>query len=72
MSEPNAKPQPPNFLEVNAAANPDKPMVIGLDRTISWGQLRERSRALAQRLFELGLRPGDQAAVMTYNFPEYY
>jgi acyl-CoA synthetase (AMP-forming)/AMP-acid ligase II len=60
-----------NPLESHAAAQPEKPAVIGLERSLSFGKLRERARALARRLYVLGLRPGDQVAVMTYNLPEY-
>ncbi len=60
-----------NPLETHAGSQPQKPAVIGAARSLSYGQLRERARALAKRLYALGLRPGDQAAVMTYNLPEY-
>jgi fatty-acyl-CoA synthase len=71
MPETTPRPKPPNFLEIHAGNHPEKMAVIGPDRSLTYGQLRERSRALAKRLFHLGLRPGDQAAVMTYNLPEY-
>jgi fatty-acyl-CoA synthase len=63
-------PQPPNWLAMHAASHPDRPAAISKDRTLTWGQLYERSRALARRLYDQGLRPGDQAALMTYNRPE--
>ncbi|MBW1870351.1 MAG: AMP-binding protein [Deltaproteobacteria bacterium] len=71
MSEAEARPKPPNFLEIHAGNHPDKAAVIGLDRSLTYGQLRQRARALAKRLYHMGLRSGDQAAVMTYNLPEY-
>ena len=37
--QPRAK--PPNFLEIHAANHPDKMAVVGLDRTLTYGQLRE-------------------------------
>jgi fatty-acyl-CoA synthase len=70
MSETTARPKPPNFLEIHAGNHPDKTAIIGPDRSLTFGQLRERSRALAKRLYALGLRPGDQVALMTYNLPE--
>jgi fatty-acyl-CoA synthase len=60
-----------NLLEIHAGSQPDKPAVIGLERSLSYAQLRDRARALARQLHGMGLRPGDQAAVMTYNLPEY-
>jgi len=60
-----------NPLDTHAATRPEKPAVIGSTRSLSYGQLQERARALARHLYGLGLRPGDQAAVMTYNLPEY-
>ncbi|MBU2547824.1 MAG: AMP-binding protein, partial [Proteobacteria bacterium] len=72
MPETETKPKPPNFLEIHSATQPDKTAVIGLERSLTYGGLRQRARALAQRLFDMGLRPGDQASVMTYNFIDYY
>ncbi len=65
--QPRAK--PPNFLEIHAGNHSDKMAVIGLDRSLTYGQLRERARALARSLYGLGVRPGDQVALMTYNDP---
>ena len=45
--------------------------VIGPERSMTYGQLRERARSLARSLYGLGVRPGDQVALMTYNLPEY-
>jgi fatty-acyl-CoA synthase len=70
MSEATNRPKPPNFLEIHSASKPDKVAIIGPNSALTYGQLRERSRALAQRMYQMGLRPGDQAAVMTYNLPE--
>ena len=70
MTEDQARPKPPNFLEIHSASKPDKLTIIGPDRALTYGQLRERSRALAKRMYQMGLRPGDQVAVMTYNLPE--
>ncbi len=70
MTGASTRPKPPNFLEIHSASKPDKLATIGLDRALTYGELRERSRALAKRLYQMGLRPGDQVAVMTYNLPE--
>ncbi len=70
MTEPEARTKPPNFLEINAGNNPDKMAYIGLERSMTYGQLRERARTLAKSLYRLGVRPGDQVALMSYNYPE--
>ena len=71
MSEIPTRKKPPNFLEINAEKHPDKTAVIGLGRSMTYGQLRQRARALARSLYGLGVRPGDQVALMTYNLPEH-
>ena len=69
MTDEQPRAKPPNFLEVHADNHPDKVAVIGLERSLTYGQLRERARALAKSLYGLGVRPGDQVALMTYNDP---
>lgn len=72
MSEDKTLPQPPNWLAMHNAAKPEALVAVGPDRSITWGELYLRSRDLARRLYAKGLRPGNQAAVMTYNMPWYY
>lgn len=72
MSDDKTLAQPPNWLSIHNDAKPDHLVTIGPDRSISWSQLYQRSRALAKRLFDMGLRPGDQVALMTYNLPWIY
>ncbi len=69
MTNEQPREKPPNFLEIHAGNHPDKMAVIGPGRSITYGQLRERARALAKSLYGLGIRPGDQVALMTYNDP---
>ncbi len=71
MTETETRSKPTNFLEINAANNPDKIGLIGLERSLTFGQLRERARALAKSLYRLGVKTGDQVAFMSYNLPEY-
>jgi fatty-acyl-CoA synthase len=71
MSEEQTRSKPTNFLEIHAGNLPDKTAIIGMERSLTYGQLRERARALAKSLYGLGIRPGDQIAIMTYNLPEY-
>ena len=72
MSEDKTQPQPPNWISVYNASKPDALVAVGLNRSLTWRQLYERSRTLARRLYDLGLRPGDQACLMSYNLPWYY
>ena len=72
MPEDKTLPQPPNWLSLYNAAKPDSLVAAGPDRGITWAELYVRSRALAKNLYQLGLRPGDQAAIMTYNLPWSY
>jgi len=61
--------KPPNYLEIHAGNHPDKPAVIGPDRSLTYGQLRQRAQALAKSLYGMGVCPGDQVALMSYNDP---
>jgi len=70
MSKIPTRKKPTNFLEINTGKHPEKTAVIGLERSMTYGQLRQRARALARSLYGLGVRPGDQVALMTYNLPE--
>jgi fatty-acyl-CoA synthase len=71
VSEQQPRSKPTNFLEIHAGNQPDKTALIGLERSLTYGRLRERARALARSLYHLGIRPGEQIAIMTYNLPEY-
>ncbi|MGQ0631008.1 MAG: acyl-CoA synthetase [Sporichthyaceae bacterium] len=56
----------------HAAINPDKPAVImaGSGRVLTYGQLEQASRRLAQVFATAGLRRGDVVALLTDNRPE--
>jgi len=71
MSEQEPRSKPTNFLEIHAGNQPDKMAIIGLERSLTYGQLRKRARVLAQSLYKLGIRPGEQIAIMAYNQLEY-
>jgi fatty-acyl-CoA synthase len=71
MSDKESRSKPTNFLEIHAGNHPDKTAIIGLERSLTYGQLRERARTLAKSLYGMGIRPGEQVAIMTYNLPEY-
>lgn len=69
MTTAPSRTKPPNYLEIHAASHPDKPAVVGPERSLTYGQLKKRARALAKSLYGLGVRPGDQVALMSYNDP---
>ena len=56
----------------HAATNADKPAVImaGSGRTLTYGELEERSARLARVLHDRGLRAGDVIALVSDNTPE--
>lgn len=57
-----------------AATTPDKPALImaGSGRTLTYGELDERSLRLARHLRAAGLGPGDVVALISDNRPETY
>ena len=69
MADNQLREKPTNYLEIHALTHPDKTAVIGPTRSVTYGQLRSRARALAKSLYGMGVRPGDQVALMTYNDP---
>lgn len=70
-SEPEPRSKPTNFLEIHAGNQPDKTAIIGLERSLTYGLLQQRARALSKSFYQLGIRPGEQIAIMSYNLPEY-
>jgi len=58
---------PTSMFAARVAENPDKKIVIDGDRSLTYLQAYEKSTSLAKHLHKLGLKPGDHAAVMTYN-----
>ena len=72
MSEQEPRSKPTNFLEIHAGNQPDKTALIGLERSLTYGELQKRARSLARSLYGLGIRPGEQIAIMTYNLLEYF
>ncbi|WP_225859469.1 non-ribosomal peptide synthetase [Streptomyces albicerus] len=47
-----------------AAAHPERPAVIAPDRTLTYAQLLAHSRAVAARLRDAGVVPGDRVAIV--------
>lgn len=57
-----------------AQTHPEKPALVmaGSGRTLTYGELDDRSLRLANRLRAAGLRPGDVVALLSDNTPETY
>jgi acyl-CoA synthetase (AMP-forming)/AMP-acid ligase II len=70
MTEQTSRTQPPNYLEMNCEKHPEKTVLFGLGRRLTYSQLRSRARRLAGCLHGLGVRPGHQVALMSYNTAE--
>src|ERR1700733_466906 len=58
---------------LNAACElyPDRPLVLGEDRTYTYREVQELSRQLAAGFYASGLRPGDHIGVILANYPEF-
>lgn len=55
-----------------AARDPDRIAVVIDDAMLTYGQLDADSRAIAARLFDLGMRQGDIFAMLVSNRPEFF
>jgi len=55
-----------------ARAVPERPAVVAGEQTIGWGRLAAEAGAIARHLTAVrGLQPGDAAATLLYNRPEF-
>ena len=59
------------LFEAIAEVQPDVPALLHGERTISWGQFEERTRALGAWLWDQGAVHQDKVALYLYNAPEY-
>ena len=59
------------IVEEIAATSPDRSALIGVDTTMSYGDLAAMIRRTACWGLEQGLRPGDRVALMMINTPAY-
>lgn len=50
------------LIERRAALTPDRPVLLQDDRSLTFGELRERCERVAAGLYELGVRPGSVVA----------
>jgi len=61
---------PMSFLKRAAQVYPQRDAVIYGERRYSYGQLHQRSRALASALERVGVQPGERVAILAPNVPE--
>ncbi|AZS38335.1 Long-chain-fatty-acid--CoA/3-oxocholest-4-en-26-oate--CoA ligase [Microbacterium lemovicicum] len=54
-----------------ARADPERPAIVTADETLTYGRFAAEAGALSSHLTARGLRPGDAAAMLLYNRPEY-
>ena len=58
-------------LEERAAATPDSPFLLWDGQVLSYGEINARANRLAHFALAEGMRPGDVAALLMENRPEY-
>lgn len=58
-------------LEERAAASPDSPFLLWNGRALSYGEVNAQANRFAHHALASGLRPGDVAALLMENRPEY-
>lgn len=61
-----------DIARANGAERPDAPAIIYGDRTLTYGQLHERSSRLANALLAEGVGPRERVALLDKNTPEYF
>lgn len=59
------------YLVERAGVEPDKPALVFEDAERTYGELRDRSRRVANSLIELGIEPMDRVAVLCQNRLEF-
>jgi long-chain acyl-CoA synthetase len=60
----------PDILRETARENPEKPALLFLGNTISYGELERQSSAFAAALYSEGVQKGDRVAVLLPNSPQ--
>jgi acyl-CoA synthetase (AMP-forming)/AMP-acid ligase II len=60
------------LLTKTARLFPDKTAIFHGDRQLTYAQFNARANRLANALRKLGLRQGDNVAILQYNYPETY
>lgn len=59
------------FLDDCADQYPDRPFVITDDVTLTYREVAERSKVIADALVASGVRPGDRVGMLLANYPEF-
>src|SRR3712207_2436119 len=59
------------LLARRAAEHPERPLVVGTARRLTYGQVEVQASALAAALSELGIGEGDRVAINLPNCPEW-
>lgn len=59
------------WLDVCSVAYAERPLVISDDVTLSYSDVAEQSRRLADGLAMLGVKPGDRVGLLMANYPEF-
>ena len=59
-----------DIINLNGRKTPDKIAIIADEVSVTFGELRDRMRQVANAMLELG-EPGDRVAVLAENLPEY-
>jgi len=59
------------YLDEAAEEFGDRPLVITDERTMTYAEVRDEARRLADGLATLGVRPGDRVGIVMANYPEF-
>lgn len=60
-----------HVMAENAAQNPDVPVVVLADRSVTWADFDKRLNKVANALIALGVQPGDKVAALSSTSIEY-
>jgi len=59
-----------DIINLNGRKTPDKIAIIADERTVTFGELRDRMHKVSNAMLELG-EPGDRVAILAENLPQY-
>jgi long-chain acyl-CoA synthetase len=60
-----------DFVSERAASDPRRTALVFKGRRITYGEIDSASRALASKLVEMGVKPGDRVALLLLNCPQF-
>jgi len=61
-----------HIISARARLHPERPAIVSEERTVTYGELDERSDRVARALIGAGLTPGDRVAFLSRNRIEYF